>query len=76
MGTTSWTWSPAARWSSTRTDSIERRSEPLTARLAWLVGLLQGCQDLGPEEPCERILAAAGDHLEDDVALLVLRVDQ
>ena len=55
---------------------IERRSEPLTARLAWLVGLLQGCEVLGTEELCERILAAAGDHLEDDVALLVLRVDQ
>ena len=55
---------------------IERRSEPLTARLAWLVGLLQGCEVLGTEELCERILAAAGDHLEDDVALLVLRVDR
>jgi hypothetical protein len=38
--------------------------------------LLQGCEVLGTEQLCERILAAAGDHLEDDVALLVLRVDQ
>ena len=38
---------------------IERRSTPLTARLAWLVGLLQGCAGLGPEALCERILAAA-----------------
>ena len=54
---------------------VERRSTPLTARLAWLVGLLQGCAVLDPEALCERILAAAGDRSEDDVALLVLRVD-
>jgi hypothetical protein len=55
---------------------VERRSTPLTSRLAWLVGLLQGGAALGPEELCERILAAAGDDLDDDVALLVLRVDE
>lgn len=53
---------------------IERRDESLTTRLDWLVGELAARRDLSAEELCDRVLVAAGDQHEDDVAVLVLRI--
>jgi serine phosphatase RsbU (regulator of sigma subunit) len=52
---------------------IERRDASVTDGLAWLEGLLRDRQDLGVEEICDFLLSSAGP-VEDDVALLVLRV--
>lgn len=54
---------------------VERRRIPLQQRLEWLAELLQGRQDLSAEELCDLMLAQLESTIEDDVALLVLRVD-
>ena len=55
---------------------IERRGASLDESLAWLVGLVEGQGGADPDQLADRLLAAAGDALEDDVALLVLRVGE
>jgi hypothetical protein len=54
---------------------IERRRTAITDSIAWLTGVLEGQQHLTAEQLCNHLLAAAGADLEDDVALLVLRVN-
>ncbi len=51
---------------------VERRAEPIQQGLDWLLGILQGCQDMPVEDLCDFLLEAVSD-TEDDVALLVLR---
>lgn len=53
---------------------VERRGTAIDESLAWLTGVLDGQVGLDHEQLADRVLAAAGDDLEDDVALLVLRV--
>jgi hypothetical protein len=43
-------------------------------RLAWLAGVLVGHPEMSAEELCDRVLAQLDDAVDDDVALLVLRV--
>lgn len=52
---------------------VERRAEPIDDRLAWLVDVVAGGGSLPAEALADLVLAAAGEDLEDDVALLVLR---
>jgi hypothetical protein len=52
---------------------IERRDARIDARIAWLVDLLSG-RVWEPDALCEMVLTAAGEGLEDDIALLVLHV--
>lgn len=54
---------------------VERRGIPLQQRLEWLTSVLHGRQELSAEELCDHMLAQLGNRTEDDVALLVLRVD-
>jgi hypothetical protein len=54
---------------------IERRRTAITDSIAWLTGVLEGQQHLTAEQLCNHLLAVAGADLEDDVALLVLRVN-
>ncbi len=53
---------------------VERRQIPLDDRLDWLLGLLEGGHERSPDELCDRLLAALDESVEDDVALLVMRV--
>lgn len=53
---------------------VERRSEPLEERLLWLVDVVARAGALDAEALADHVLAAAGADLDDDVALLVLRV--
>jgi serine phosphatase RsbU (regulator of sigma subunit) len=53
---------------------IERRGVPLDAGLAWLTGVVAGCADVPLTELCDRLLAELAGAVEDDVALLALRV--
>jgi serine phosphatase RsbU (regulator of sigma subunit) len=55
---------------------VERRDSPIDARLKWLTDLLQGGQDADPEALCDRLLDAIDANVDDDVALLVLRVSE
>jgi hypothetical protein len=52
---------------------VERRRVPLHDSLEWLRATLDGRQDVGAEDLCSFVLEAA-QAVEDDVALLVLRV--
>jgi Stage II sporulation protein E (SpoIIE)/PAS fold len=53
---------------------VERRGAPLGARLEWLTGILAGCGRLEADEICDRLLSHLDDSVEDDVALLVVRL--
>jgi hypothetical protein len=53
---------------------VERRSAPFDDRLDWLLGLLEGAHARTPEALCDHLLAALDDTVEDDIALLVVRV--
>jgi len=53
---------------------VERRATPLEARLERLVALLDGAAGLSAEAICDRLLEALDDAVDDDIALLVLRV--
>ena len=54
---------------------IERRRTAITDSITWLTGVLEGQQHLTAEQLCNLLLAKVGTELEDDVALLVLRVN-
>ena len=54
---------------------VERRSEPLDHGLAWLTGALEGRHELGAEAICNHLLAQLDATSDDDVALLVVRLD-
>jgi len=54
---------------------IERRRTSITDSITWLTRILEGRQDLTAEQLCNHLLTRAGTELEDDVALLVLRVN-
>ena len=53
---------------------IERRGVPLDEGLAWLSGVVAGCAGVPLTELCDRLLAELAGAVEDDVALLALRV--
>ena len=53
---------------------VERRRVPIEQGFAWLCELLEGTQDLDAEAVCDRVLSALQGRVEDDVALLALRV--
>jgi len=55
---------------------VERRRAGLQEGLEWLVGVLEERQGLGAEELSDLLLAQLEPHVEDDVALLVLRVGE
>lgn len=54
---------------------IERRRAAISDSIAWLTSSLEGQQHLTAEQLCNHLLASVGTELEDDVALLVLRVN-
>jgi len=54
---------------------VERRTMSLQAGLDSLVQGLHGCEHLGPEELADHVMAHVPPPVEDDVALMVLRVD-
>ena len=54
---------------------VERRRVPLQERFEWLAGVVDGCERLSAEALCDHILARLEAPVEDDVALLVLRVE-
>ncbi len=53
---------------------IERRGHDLDDGFAWLVGLLGGQQHLSADTVCDVLIEHMADGVEDDVALLVLKV--
>jgi serine phosphatase RsbU (regulator of sigma subunit) len=53
---------------------VERRGVPLPESLRWLTGVLEGRQDLDPDALCEHVVGTLEGTVEDDVALLVLKV--
>lgn len=53
---------------------VERRGIPIEDSLQWLVEAVADRQHLSADELCEHLLAQVGGVIEDDVALLVLRV--
>jgi serine phosphatase RsbU (regulator of sigma subunit) len=55
---------------------IERRGRPLQAGSAWLTDTLRGRQGLSAEALCDLLSHAYDGVHEDDVAILVLRVEQ
>jgi hypothetical protein len=52
---------------------VERRRVPLQEGFDWLVGVLDGLQELDAETICERIMADVDERVDDDIVLLVLR---
>ena len=52
---------------------VERRGVALEESLSWLVGAVEGCHDLDPEELCNHLLGLIEGRTEDDIALLVVR---
>ena len=54
---------------------VERRAEPLDRGLAWLTGAIEGRHELGAEAICDHLLAQLDPTSDDDVALLVVRLD-
>jgi serine phosphatase RsbU (regulator of sigma subunit) len=55
---------------------VERRRIPLQDRLEWLTHLLEGRHTLSAEALCDLLLAETADTVDDDVALLVLRLER
>ena len=53
---------------------IERRGVSLMDSLEWLAGTLRGHGGLTAEQLCDHLIAQLDDAVEDDVAMLVLRV--
>ena len=53
---------------------VERRGAPLEQGLEWLVGAAAELADLPLEDLCDALLGLLPDAVEDDIALLVLRV--
>ena len=53
---------------------IERRGAELTDGLAWLVDALSGCSHLSSDEIAAHVVDQLDGPVEDDIALLVLRV--
>ena len=53
---------------------VERRGVPIQQSLDWLVEVAAGRHDLDAEQLADHLLSSAGPALEDDVALLVLRL--
>ena len=53
---------------------IERRGVSLLDSLEWLAGTLRGHGGLTAEQLCDHLIAQLDDAVEDDVAMLVLRV--
>ena len=54
---------------------LERRGESMDSGLVWLERALTGQQDLDPDALCDLLITWMPPGVEDDVALLVLRVD-
>lgn len=54
---------------------VERRAVALQERFQWLTGVLEGCQEMSAEELCDHLLTQLDGTVEDDVALLILKVD-
>jgi serine phosphatase RsbU (regulator of sigma subunit) len=54
---------------------VERRDRSIDRGLALLTGALEGRQELGAEAICDHLLAQLDPSGDDDVALLVLRLD-
>jgi phosphoserine phosphatase RsbU/P len=53
---------------------VERRRVPLDAGTAWLLGAMQRIGREPLDRLCDRLLAEIGDRVDDDVALLAVRV--
>ncbi|RFU20259.1 serine/threonine-protein phosphatase [Geodermatophilus marinus] len=53
---------------------VERRGAPIDAGLAWLTGTLEGRASRSLDELCDGLLEAIGGRVDDDVALLAVRV--
>lgn len=53
---------------------VEHRRQPLDVGLGRLADLLHGQQDLDVETLCDRLVAGSERHTEDDVVVLVVRV--
>jgi PAS domain S-box-containing protein len=53
---------------------VERRGATLQAGLDWLAGTVAELAHLTVDELCDELLARVGDQVEDDVALLAVRV--
>jgi serine phosphatase RsbU (regulator of sigma subunit) len=53
---------------------IERRGVSLVDSMEWLAGTLRGHGGLTAEQLCDRVIGRLDDAVEDDVAMLVLRV--
>jgi serine phosphatase RsbU (regulator of sigma subunit) len=54
---------------------VERRGSPLNHGLRWLQDAVARCADLELHDLCDALLAELSDELEDDVALLAVRVE-
>ena len=54
---------------------IERRGQSIDDGLAWLEHALEGQQHLGTEELCDLLIGHMPPDIDDDVALLVLKVE-
>ncbi len=54
---------------------IERRDSSLDEGLAWLVGALAGQQHADPEQVCDLLIGHMPDDIDDDIALIVLKVE-
>jgi serine phosphatase RsbU (regulator of sigma subunit) len=54
---------------------VERRGIPLDRSLRWLTDALEGRHDLDAEQLADHVVGLLGTAVEDDVALLVLRID-
>jgi serine phosphatase RsbU (regulator of sigma subunit) len=52
---------------------VERRGVPFQQSLDRLVGAVDGCHGLDPEELCNYLLGLIEGRAEDDIALLVVR---
>ena len=53
---------------------VERRGTAMQESLDWLLAILEGRQDLSPEELCDHLLGQLDTRNTDDIALLVVRV--
>ncbi|MGY1709042.1 PP2C family protein-serine/threonine phosphatase [Geodermatophilus sp. SYSU D00758] len=53
---------------------VERRGAPIDAGLAWLTGTLSGRASRSLDELCDGLLEEIGGRVDDDVALLAVRV--
>lgn len=54
---------------------IERRGSTLDEGLAWLAGALAGQQHASPDQVCDLLIGHMPAEIDDDVALLVLKIE-